>query len=493
MQSFENYFRRQGHTNSRIYNMVLVRKNSPHIFMHKRRGGCLKIMIWLAVFLFVSIDISTATWGPHQPPRGSSLSYSEFYHRNDNDTPRGGSSAISPPPQQVLPSFSVSSEETDKESYPTRHSHRHGEDHYHSEDHNYRNDIPHHSSSETSETNGYQDDQQGGSGTFFSSKINLNHVVQALLHTTEWNRRLRRGLKYWGTRLAQLPSPSFSQDHRRSVDYHVDVNNVDVNNNSLLHHQHYHQHQQQQQQQQNDQKLYYGNLPININPSRTWQPSIQASSNRAIEDEELSLFHAKTLELQTSAPACNPRTDDDIDTTDIGDTSDDEINDIESIDKLITQQKADDNDDAIQSWGPDLLPYLEFICEKLGIKKNGVELALAMVYMDRSISVETCRSNNIPSCPYCTPRTVHRLSLVALILSVQAVRGVEGQQYQQEQEQEQVRQIADSLGIPFLQLQHMIEWMRAALGDDGFFVAAEEMLKWNHSLESILSSSTLSG
>jgi len=102
--------------------------------------------------------------------------------------------------------------------------------------------------------------------------------------------------------------------------------------------------------------------------------------------------------------------------------------------------------------------------------------------MDRACSVETSRSNDIPSCPFCTPRTVHRLSLAAFIISLQAVCGGEQQQ--------QLQLLSVSLGIPLLQLQQMVEWMRAALGDGGLLVTMKELISWNRSLEAIFSSSS---
>ena len=114
-----------------------------------------------------------------------------------------------------------------------------------------------------------------------------------------------------------------------------------------------------------------------------------------------------------------------------------------------------------------------------------------MIYMDRACSVETSRSNGVPSCPFCTPRTVHRLSLAAFIISLQAVRGQDGGggEQQLEQQYQQLQLLSVSLGIPLLQLQQMVEWMRSALGDSGLFVTMEEMISWNRSLEIIFSSS----
>jgi len=46
-----------------------------------------------------------------------------------------------------------------------------------------------------------------------------------------------------------------------------------------------------------------------------------------------------------------------------------------------------------------------------------------MIYLDCACTVETPRSNGVPSCPFCAPRMVHRLSLAALLVALRAVRG----------------------------------------------------------------------
>lgn len=172
--------------------------------------------------------------------------------------------------------------------------------------------------------------------------------------------------------------------------------------------------QQQQQQYQN-----YGSLPVNVHPSRTWQPPIQNDSGRSLEEEELTLFHAKTLVAKSS-------------------------------------------------WGPQLLPYLKHICQILEIETSqSMELVLAMVYLDRACSVETLRSNGMAHCPFVAPRTVHRLGLAALVVAKSATTGMPA-----------VQKLADSLGIPQEQLQQMVQWMVGALGDDGMYVGLEELKAW---------------
>jgi len=87
-------------------------------------------------------------------------------------------------------------------------------------------------------------------------------------------------------------------------------------------------------------------------------------------------------------------------------------------------------------WGPDLLPYLEHIAEILHMgNSNGndngndkssseVEFLLAMIYLDRACSLETPRSNGVPPCPFCGPRTVQRLGLAALVVAKRASTAV---------------------------------------------------------------------
>ena len=130
-------------------------------------------------------------------------------------------------------------------------------------------------------------------------------------------------------------------------------------------------------------------------------------------------------------------------------------------------------------WGPELQPYLEHIVDLLGIGTgDGVEIPLAMIYLDRACSVETQRSSGIPPCPYCTPRTVHRLSLVALVVAAQAVHGGTIEQYHQR---------IESLGIPLPQLQQMVDWMKGALGDPGLLVTVRQMKQWSQTWDAIFS------
>lgn len=158
------------------------------------------------------------------------------------------------------------------------------------------------------------------------------------------------------------------------------------------------------------------------------------------------------------------------------------------------------------------MPYLEHIADLLGIdvatndddddtgqqhqRKHGVEIVLAMIYLDRACSVETPRSHGVPPCPFCTPRTVHRLSLAAMVLSSAAVRASPSQRPaaanhgESDEQQQLLSKLSLSLGIPPAQLQHMVEWMKAALGDEGMYVTPEEMRSWSRSWEAFFSSAT---
>ncbi len=181
---------------------------------------------------------------------------------------------------------------------------------------------------------------------------------------------------------------------------------------------------------QQEEQFHY---PVNVHPSRAWHQPIPDSSRT--EEDELTLFHAKA-----------PR-----------ETS-------EGIDSAVRR--------GVARWGPELLPYLEHIVELLGISPEGVEIPLAMIYLDRACSVETPRSNGVSPCPFCVPRTVHRLSLASLLLATQAVQG-----YSQ-QDMERFYQQISSLGIPEPQLEQMVEWMRGALGDFGLMVTVAQMRDW---------------
>jgi hypothetical protein len=116
----------------------------------------------------------------------------------------------------------------------------------------------------------------------------------------------------------------------------------------------------------------------------------------------------------------------------------------------------------------------------LGVSSNGVEIPLAMIYMDRACSVETPRSNGVLACPFCSPRTVHRLSLVALVLAVATTSGMG-----QVQLESLLQQCQKSCHISQEELIQMVDWMRGALGDFGLMVTVDQMKQWSLQWESI--------
>lgn len=193
----------------------------------------------------------------------------------------------------------------------------------------------------------------------------------------------------------------------------------------------------QQEEQQQQQQHHH---PVNVHPSRAWHPPIPDPLR--IEEDELTLFHAKAPRDASAGTDGSERR-------------------------------------GVARWGPELLPYLEHVVDLLGISSDGVEIPLAMIYLDRACSVETPRSNGVLPCPFCTPRTVHRLSLASMLLATQAVNG-----YSQ-QDMERLCEKVSSLGIPESQLQQMIEWMRGALGDFGLMVTITQMKEWGEHWEAI--------
>jgi hypothetical protein len=128
-------------------------------------------------------------------------------------------------------------------------------------------------------------------------------------------------------------------------------------------------------------------------------------------------------------------------------------------------------------WGPDLLTYLRHLAEVMGLseEESSLEFAMAMIYLDRACSVETSRNNGMLPCPFCTPRTVHRLCLTAMLVATQAVRGTTLEEYYPGR--------LESLGIPLPQLQEMVDWMTGALGDLGFFLTPGQMAEWRNMWE----------
>jgi len=128
-------------------------------------------------------------------------------------------------------------------------------------------------------------------------------------------------------------------------------------------------------------------------------------------------------------------------------------------------------------WGPDLVTYLHNLVSLLGEEEPGaekdsistrLELMLAMMYMDRACSVDTLRSDGSLPCPFCTPRTVHRLTLAALLVAIQTVRGTDAVN-------DMYPKVSEVLDIPLIQLHQMVDWMHHALGDHGVFVEPYEI------------------
>ncbi|KAG7341775.1 hypothetical protein IV203_026294 [Nitzschia inconspicua] len=375
-------------------------------------GAIYGLICWL-----VLLDVSQATWSPHlhpqqqqQPPQQYYGSTSHHHHHEypneysypSSSTPgyawRGGSTAVETPRP----------DDGTVQEYPQA-----------------------------------QQQQQEVESYFEPPTIQLKHVSLALRITSEWNRRLQEGIhkmRNWGKgrRLAfSKHGPTTPQ---------------------LLH-------QQQQPQQPHPgypyggyqepelvQQQPYGDLPVNVHPSRTWQPPIPSSKINQDDDEDLTVFHAKVPYQQSTTTDKTPR--------------------------------------GVQHWGPDLLEYLQHITKLL--RCEGVEIPLAMIYMDRACSVETPRSNGVLACPFCTPRTVHRLSLAALFLALEATQPIDNHNMESvEQYQKQLdtlfRQCQESLDIPQEDLVQMVDWMRAALGDSGLMVTMEQMKRWSLSWESIFS------
>eukprot|EP00591_Stephanopyxis_turris_P012603 CAMPEP_0195508602 /NCGR_PEP_ID=MMETSP0794_2-20130614/1762_1 /TAXON_ID=515487 /ORGANISM="Stephanopyxis turris, Strain CCMP 815" /LENGTH=495 /DNA_ID=CAMNT_0040635603 /DNA_START=16 /DNA_END=1500 /DNA_ORIENTATION=- len=71
----------------------------------------------------------------------------------------------------------------------------------------------------------------------------------------------------------------------------------------------------------------------------------------------------------------------------------------------------------IERWGPSLPIYLSTLQKSLECPP--VCFALALCYLDRACSAETNRTGQ--PCPFCEPRTVHRLVLTAMVLASKAV------------------------------------------------------------------------
>jgi len=308
-------------------------------------------------------------------------------------------------------------------------------------------------------------------------------MAKALLHTSEWNRKLLSGIKHWGMRHRRQPLlKSSSQGEKPTLPrgpdasssfHHSQTSDPYLQNVNYQQESQYYNHQPQQQQNQQYYPQHGGSsagysMPVNVHPSRTWHPPIGESSGRDFEEEDLTLFHAK-IPRKTSTIK-EEESDED--------TPDQEATESETL----SSQQLDTPD----GWGPELLPYLTHIAEILEIpisKKDNdtvdtsnIELLLAMIYLDRACSVETPRTqSSVPACPFVQPRTVHRLGLAALVVAKQAVCGTTSST------NALVDKLSEKLGIPQLQLQQMVDWMVQALGDDGLYVGTNQLLGWTKS------------
>ncbi|KAL3945084.1 MAG: hypothetical protein SGBAC_000813 [Bacillariaceae sp.] len=306
---------------------------------------------------------------------------------------------------------------------------------------------------------------------FHPPKILLKHMSMALRLTCECNRRLIAGV-----------NRTFNFFHKKNR----------IRNNDAHQHQQQEppvsQQQQQQQQQQQPDQYYdqqvqqqelqlqpYGNHPVNIHPGRTWNPPIP-EGGPDLEQESLTIFHALTphpeeapeiveeISSETAESESNEESDS---------SSSSSNNNNNNNNKVVTAAPRR----GVAYWGPELLPYLEEVTKLLQIDSNGLEIALAMIYLDRACSVDTIRTNGCPPCPFCVPRSVHRLSLVALILAKQAVNGNSGKTVQE------YLQDLKPMGIPLDQLELMANWMMNALGDNGSFVTVGQMKVWSNNWE----------
>jgi len=249
-------------------------------------------------------------------------------------------------------------------------------------------------------------------------KVELNHMALALRWTGELNRKLHAG-----TAAVDIPM----------VDLAHNYGSTPSSSSSYA----------------NPQHLWRGgSTTLRIRPSLgdgvdRYQISSSDSSN---SEASLTMFHAKLPRTKSSSPS--------------------------------NQHKQSLQRRGAARWGPSLPDYLRSLCKVVNFpsSSSSLELALALtlIYLDRACSVETPRSNGFTPCPYCTPRTVHRLTLAAFLLAVQVVYGPA---CSLEQCYAKLNRTL-LLGTPYSQLQQMIEWMKGALGDPGLLVTCDQMNEW---------------
>ena len=134
----------------------------------------------------------------------------------------------------------------------------------------------------------------------------------------------------------------------------------------------------------------------------------------------------------------------------------------------------------VESWGPNLQTFItELVSNILQLTddENSIVLSLSMIYLDRASSVETLRSNQAPSCPFVSFRTVHRLLLSSILTAAQVVGRKSIEDYHV--------QLEDLLGVSAEELRTMMAWMKYALGDSGHFVGLGEMQKFKQMWERV--------
>jgi hypothetical protein len=134
----------------------------------------------------------------------------------------------------------------------------------------------------------------------------------------------------------------------------------------------------------------------------------------------------------------------------------------------------------LSRWGPDLALYLEHLLVNVLQVPNdeaSTVLTLALLYVDRAVSVETPRSNGYHPTPYLTARTTHRLLLAALLLAAQAsaatAHGGRGMDVAA-----LYARASEAVGVSAEHVHEMVAWMKGALGDPGWLVAPDQLLEF---------------
>lgn len=370
----------------------------------------LRGVFYVALVLFVLLDVSHATWSPHVHPQRQqhpSIWQEQQYDHDHEDYLHGGDTWRGGSTTSLQPEYENHSLPQQQQGY---------------------DNVPLHQEE-----------------PFVPPKVHLKHVSMALRLTSEWNRRLSEGvnkMRNWGLgRRLAFPQPQL---------YHADVS-------EYVHVEYQKQPQHTTTIMHQTSSTTFGDLPVNVHPSRAWHPPISATSSNTQDedyDADITVFHAKTpYHHKDARTATKPR--------------------------------------GVSHWGPDLLEFLETAVSLLGLNtsspQGGFEIPLAMIYMDRACSVETSRSNGVLACPFCTPRTVHRLSLASLFMAFEAVHSERNDKKYQQRIEEAFVMCEAQWDIPQEELLQMVDWMRAALGDQGQMVTMDQMKRWSQCWESIFS------